>query len=76
MGPNETKKQTKKQKKKRLLEHRPDVFGSGFVIQVFCGESEEGKKTVSELTPTYQPLKVPRDVFVHVFFDHLKAQNP
>lgn len=29
-----------------LLEHRPDVFGSGLVVQVFCGESEE-KQTVS-----------------------------
>lgn len=43
-----TTKQTKKQKKqskpkrnKTLLEHRPDVLGSGFIVQVLCGESEE-----------------------------------
>lgn len=31
----------KKKKEQILLEHRPDVLRSGFIVQVFCGESEE-----------------------------------
>lgn len=30
-----------------LLEHRPDDLGSGFIVQVFGGESEEKNETKS-----------------------------
>lgn len=40
----------KKKGEQILLEHRPDDLGSGFIVQVFGGESEEKQKQKTDVS--------------------------